>query len=367
MIHIDGSQGEGGGQIIRTAVALSAITKKEVHIYNIRKKRSESGLSAQHVASIKALALICNAKVEGLKKGSTQIRFFPEDIKGGTYEINIGTAGSITLLLQCIMPAASFVDSDMKIYITGGTDVNWAPGIDYLKHVTLKALSFMGYRCDIELIKRGYYPLGGGVVHATMHPAKLIPFDYSTGDLAVTSLAVKDRVIRGTSHCSGLPLKVASDQATEARDILQKEGYPCNITTEQTNDVSEGYGITLYCGFKGIFSPGNLKSRINKIGDTEERNNKNGDTEERNNAPGHLAGIQLLDELNNPCSVDIHLADQLIPYMGLAKGGSYTVRYLSEHTKTNINITELFLDVKFSIYNTEKCSMVTVSKLNVDD
>ncbi len=364
MIHIDGSQGEGGGQILRTAVALSAITKKGVHIFNIRKKRPKPGLSAQHVAAIKAMKNLCTATVEGLEKGSTQIRFVPGDIKGGTYKIDIGTAGSISLLLQCIMPAANYADSDVELHITGGTDVNWAPGIDYLKHVTLEALSGMGYHCDLEIIQRGYYPRGGGMVHATIHPAKLRACNYSTIDQDSTSTALKDNIVKGISHCSGIPLRIASQQAKQARDILQKAGYPCNITTEFAEGPSEGYGITLYYNLKGVFLPGNINKNNEVRGKTQSRNNnKNRNMiKNRNNTTGIFAGLELLKELNDLCSVDIHLADQLIPYMGLAKGGSYTVRTLSEHTKTNIQITELFLDVKFNTKDRGKCSLVTVSE-----
>ncbi|SES98302.1 RNA 3'-terminal phosphate cyclase (ATP) [Methanococcoides vulcani] len=319
MIHIDGSYGEGGGQILRTSVALSAVTGEAVHITDIRSNRPKPGLSAQHVKAIETAALICGATVEGVSIGSTNITFSPQEVRGGYYTIDIGTAGSIALLLQCIMPAAAYSDTDIELNIIGGTDVSWAPSIDYLENVTLKALSKMGYRCEIDTRKRGYYPRGGGVVHATISPSEPEPHDFTeeTGD------------ILGISHCSNLPEHVAKRQADSAKDIIGKAGYDCHIITECAEYPSTGSGITLYCGMKGAYVPGKRGLPAEKV--------------------GSRAAAELLDELSNRSSVDVHLADQLIPYMGLAKGGSFTVREISSHTTTNIWVTEQFLDVKFKI------------------
>lgn len=317
MIHIDGSYGEGGGQILRTSVALSAVTGEPVRITDIRSNRPNPGLSAQHVKAIETAALICDATVEGVGIGSTTVSFFPQEVKGGYYNIDIGTAGSIALLLQCIMPAAAYSDTDIELELIGGTDVSWAPSIDYLKNITLNALSKMGYTCKIDTRKRGYYPRGGGVVHAAISPSELEPHDFSE----------EGGTILGISHCSNLPEHVAERQADSAKDIIEKAGYDCQIITECAEYPSTGSGITLYCGMKGAYVPGKRGLPAEKV--------------------GGQAATELLDELSSRSSVDVHLADQLIPYMGLAKGGSFTVREISSHTATNIWVTEQFLDVKF--------------------
>ncbi|WP_135610220.1 RNA 3'-terminal phosphate cyclase [Methanococcoides sp. AM1] len=329
MIHIDGSYGEGGGQILRTSVALSAVTGKAVRITDIRSNRPKPGLSAQHVKAIETAAIICSATVEGNKIGSTTVTFSPQEVKGGYYNIDIGTAGSIGLLLQCIMPAAMY--SDIELNIIGGTDVSWAPSIDYLEKVTLKALSKMGYKCKIDTRKRGYYPRGGGVVHATISPSEPEPYEFTeeTGN------------ILGISHCSNLPEHVAKRQADSAKDIIGKAGYECYILTECAEYPSTGSGITLYCGMKGAYVPGKRGFPAEKV--------------------GAQAAAELLDEISSRSSVDVHLADQLIPYMGLAKGGSFTVREISSHTATNIWVTEQFLDVKFKIQ--KKDNMMEISAI----
>ena len=336
MIHIDGSYGEGGGQILRTSVALSAVTGEAVTITDIRSNRPKPGLSAQHVKAIEMAALICDATVEGLGIGSTAITFSPQEMKGGYYNIDIGTAGSIALLLQCIMPAATYSETEIELSIIGGTDVSWSPSIDYLNNVTLRAISEMGYRCNIDTRKRGYYPRGGGVVHATISPSKLRACDFSE-----KVREEKDRKVTGISHCSNLPEHVAQRQADSARDIIEKAGYECQIDTECAEYPSTGSGITLYSGMKGAYVPGKRGLPAEKV--------------------GSKAATELLGELSSNSSVDVHLADQLIPYMGLTKGGSFTVREVSSHTSTNISVTEQFLDVKFSIEKKEDMMEISVA------
>jgi RNA 3'-terminal phosphate cyclase (ATP) len=146
-IEIDGSFGEGGGQIVRTAVALSAVTGKAVKINNIRAKRPNPGLSWQHITAIDAVRKLCNASIYGLKKGSPTLEFKPYSLKGGSFKFDVGTAGSITLVLQaCLLPAL-FCDRTTEITITGGTDVAWSPPIDYFRFVFLNLLKKNGCRC----------------------------------------------------------------------------------------------------------------------------------------------------------------------------------------------------------------------------
>ena len=319
-MKLDGSYGEGGGQILRTAIALSAVTGIPVEIDNIRKNRPRPGISAQHMKAIESLASICNAEVHGCALHSTTIGFTPGKLQGGEYDIDIGTAGSIPLLLQCLMPAAIHATDDIKIRVTGGTDVAWSPSIDYLRYVTLSALSRMGYNCDITLIKRGYYPRGGGCVEAVIRPSKLHAEDFEEN---------KCDTITGISHCSNLPPHVAERQASSAERILAQNGFDASISIEVNDYPSTGSGIILWCGNAGGVALGKRGLKAEKVGQN--------------------CAEAILSELKSGACVDMYLADQLIPYIALAGGGSFTTRMVTPHTKTNIWVTEQFLDVKFNI------------------
>ena len=201
MIEIDGSFGEGGGQIVRTAVALSAVTGDPVRITRIREGRKKPGLSPQHVTSILALAKVANARIEGAKPRSPEITFRPGEIRGGRREIDIGTAGSITLLLECLLPALVFADSPSTLTVRGGTDVKWSPTIDYLSHVALLAFAEFGVLSRLSCRRRGYYPRGGGIATLEVVPGKLKRADLSMPE---------PNAVEGSSHSSNLPEHVAS-------------------------------------------------------------------------------------------------------------------------------------------------------------
>ncbi len=324
MIKLDGSYGEGGGQILRTAAALSAVTGKEVKIDNIRLARPKPGLSAQHVKAVESLARICEAHIEGCCLQSTRMHFVPGKIKGGDYEIDMGTAGSISLFLQCLMPALMHAPSAVRIKITGGTDVQWSPSIDYLRFVTLGALSRMGYDCSLRLIRRGYYPRGDGYVEAVIFPSSLTKASF---DMNHCNLVV------GISHSSGLPAHVAERQAFAAQKTLRESGYDVKISLDIKDYASTGSGITLWCGTVGGSALGKPGLRAEKVGES--------------------AAEALLSDLKSGAGVDVFLADQLIPYIALAGGGSLTTRIITPHTKTNIWVTEQFLPVKFKIEEME--------------
>jgi RNA 3'-terminal phosphate cyclase (ATP) len=330
MLEIDGSYGEGGGQLVRTAVALSAVTGNGIRITKIRKNRPNPGLKQQHLKALETAARICEAQVSGLFPGSTELSFTPVEIKGGKYEIDIGTAGSITLLLQCLMPALPFAKEKVELTIRGGTDVAWSPTIDYLQQVTLKALEQLGYAGRTVLNEHGYYPKGGGEVSAIFEPCRLQGFHFLK----------EEEEIRGISHASNLPAHVPLRQAEGARIRLLEAGYPSQIETKFLKAFSTGSGITLWAGYHGGSALGERGLPAEKVGE--------------------YAAEEIIPEIRTEASVDIHLADQLIPYMALAGDSSYTVRELSLHTKTNIWAVEQFLDVKFRIEEKEGLYEVSV-------
>ena len=170
VLVIDGSYGEGGGQIVRTAVALSVLTKQPIEISHIRAGRPIPGLRPQHYTALSCIQQICNAEVEGLSVHSTNLKFTPHDIRPGTYTFDVGTAGSMTLVFQACLLSAFHTSDPLTIKLRGGTDVRWAPSWDYFAHVFLPLISKIGIKTDIQLLKRGYYPTGGGEAMLTIHP-----------------------------------------------------------------------------------------------------------------------------------------------------------------------------------------------------
>jgi len=318
MIEIDGSFGEGGGQIVRTAVALSAVTGDPVRITRIRVGRSKPGLSPQHVTAILALAKVTNAKTEGVKPRSPEITFQPGEIRGGRYEIDIGTAGSITLLMQCLLPALVRADSPTTLTVRGGTDVKWSPTIDYLSHVALFAFVEFGVKSHLSCARRGYYPRGGGV--ATM---EVVPGDLKRADIQ----AFEPGLVEGVSHSSNLPEHVAQRQSEAAVEVLEGSGFVAKIRCETEMVPSTGSGITLWSGRKGASALGERGLRAEKV--------------------GAFAAEDMVAELRSRAAVDRHLADQLVPFLALA-GGSYTAPEVSRHASTNIWTVTRFLDVEIS-------------------
>ena len=323
MIEIDGSFGEGGGQIVRTAVSLSAVTGKPVHIKKIRQGRPKPGLAAQHAHAIMALAGICNAKTSGVEPGSDEIVFNPGQIQGGSCRVEIGTAGSVTLLMQCLLPALLMADAPSTLRVQGGTDVQWSPTIDYFKTVFLPALSIFGADVRLESLQRGYYPKGQGMVLLEVVPRKLKAAQIPSGDLKG-----EREVVKGISHSSNLPSHVTARQAEAAAKTLLEAGYESVVSQESLKLPSTGSGITLWSENKGASCLGERGLPAEKV--------------------GRRAAIELIDELGSKASVDVHLADQLIPYLALA-GGSYSVREVSLHAKTNIWTARHFLDSEISV------------------
>ena len=334
MIDIDGSIGEGGGSVLRVVIALSAVGRKPVHIYNIRAKRPKPGLAPQHMHGVKALARLTNARVEGLSLRSTELRFEPSFVEGGRYRVDIGTAGSITLILQALMPAAAFAARPVEVEITGGTDVPMAPSVEFLVNVTLPTLRKMDYMGEVELIRRGHYPRGGGIVRARIEPVPKLRALHLIEPGKIVS-------IRGVSHCVRLPSHIAARQAHAAKQALLRAGYAdANIRTESYEPAKDphlgpGTGVTLWAETeKGVILGG---SCLGKPGKPAEQ-------------VGREAAESLLRQLKTGRAVDRYLTDQLIPYMALAEGRfEITSAELTSHALTNIALVEKILGVKFEV------------------
>ncbi|WP_069806684.1 RNA 3'-terminal phosphate cyclase [Vulcanisaeta thermophila] len=339
LVEIDGSVLEGGGQILRTALALSAITGVGIRIFNIRARRSNPGLQQQHLTSVLAAARIARAEVVGAVKGSTELTFKPGGITCGDFRFDIGTAGSVTLVIQTILPILTFAPCPSTVTITGGTDVPWSPPIDYVRFVMLPTLSLFGVNAEVKLLRRGHYPRGGGEVRLTVRPnPELRPVNaVEFGDLVE---------VRGLSHAVRLPRHVAERQAKSAREHLIKGGVkaPINIELEyyeQGNDphLGPGSGIVLWA----------VSSRnLVKGGDALGERGKPAE------AVGEEAAKKLLENLSVNMALDDHMGDMVIPYMALARGRSTIgVSRITLHTLTNIYIVERILGVKFNVKGEE--------------
>lgn len=328
MIEIDGSYGEGGGQIVRTSVALSAVTGKAVRIKRIRQARPKPGLAPQHAQAILALARLCDGRASGAEPGSTEIVFEPGPIRGGSYRVEIGTAGSVTLLMQCLLPAMLKASGSISLEVHGGTDVSWSPTVDYFRYIFLPALARFGVKASLELRQRGYYPRGQGSVHLDLEPGALVPARLESH---LPQPGTKEAV-QGLSHSSNLPMHVAKRQSEAAVALLKHAGYEAHVDLETLRLPSTGSGITLWSGCKGGCALGARGLPAEEV--------------------GKRAADELIQEMDSGASVDIHLADQLVPYIALA-GGSFTVREVSMHAKTNIWTARHFLETEINVEEAE--------------
>ena len=334
MIEVDGSMMEGGGQVLRMAVTYSALKGVPVRVRKIRAGRRPPGLRPQHLTTLEVVAEICRAETRGLRIDSTDVEFSPNTPRGGTYNLDIGTAGSIGILLQCIAPIAAFSDSPTRLRITGGTAVRWSPPIRILKNVVWDAFQLMGFRGRLRIQREGFYPRGGGIVEATIEPIRgLSPLNAEfPGDV---------ELIGGHSICGGLPRHVAERQASSAEGVLEEAGYRAKISVEAAEGrnvpLSPGSVLCLWAESKPKMFMG--ASALGERGKPAER-------------VGSEAAKSLLGQLASGTVVDIHTADNLVLWCSLAEGRSmYTTSNLTMHTRTAIELAKIFTSAKFDVDN----------------
>ena len=333
MLEIDGSYGEGGGQILRYSVAFSTLIKRPIKIKNIRANRPNPGIKPQHYISIKAISELCNAKTKGLGIGSSELVYEPGDFKGGKYKFEIGTAGSIPLVYQAVILASVNTKEPITINISGGTDVKWSPSWDYFKYIFLSHLQKIGLKIDAKLIKRGYYPKGGGEAEITINPSD------NFKPLVLDQLE-EFKKVEGIVNIANLPENVSNRiKHTTIKSFLKKD-IAAKINVEKTKSASAGVGLTLWA-----------KSKNTIIG-TAVIGEKGVTSEEI----GRKAFEDLISEIDAYASLDIHAFDQILPYMVIAsKKGKSTcfVRDLSNHAKTNIWLLNQFFDTNFEVKQRE--------------
>jgi RNA 3'-terminal phosphate cyclase (ATP) len=304
----------------------------EIRVFNIRAGRAEPGLRPQHMTGVKAAAGLCAAELKGCEVGSTELIFRPREFRDGIFRFDVGTAGSITLVLQTIMPILPFASGDVHVEITGGTDVKWSPPIDYVGLVMLPILRKVGYRAILETLRRGHYPKGGGLVQlSTSQVSKLRPM------IGKTSGSVLK--IDGVSHARGLPKHVATRQAASATKQIRDAKLPNPSIVldvkEERALLGQGSGIILYAQTVdgGILGADCLGDRGRPAEDV-----------------GLTAGKILLEEVGSGANLDRHMGDMIVPYLVLAEGASeVSISRVTKHTLTNVKVAEWLTGTKFEL------------------
>lgn len=326
MLEIDGSRGEGGGQMVRTSVAMSTVTGIPLHLTRIRENRPTNGLSRQHVAAVKAVARMAGSTVEGCTMGSGELKFYPGNEQVYDIDVNISSAGSISLVLQAMLLAARNHTRRLTVDISGGTNVMWAPPIDSYSTLLFPMMRRMGIDADVKIIDRGFYPQGGGRVIATLDPiGEIRPLRQDDlGEL---------KQVRGICFCQRL-----ADWIPEAmvKSCMQAFGPDMDVDIEfqRTEGDSRGAGLVLVAEYEnGMLGSNALSAR----GQSPERS-------------GRDAARDLLSEMHSGATMDVHTADQLLPYMAMATSeSSFNVSRISRHLLSQMDTLESFLDVKFGV------------------
>ncbi len=327
MIHIDGSYGEGGGQILRTSLALSSILQQPIHLYNIRKRRKRPGLMAQHLMCVRALKEITSADVEGDAKGSEELYFFPKRCVPGNYSFNIGTAGSITLFLQSVLPVLIFQGEQSTVEVTGGTHVPFSPTFDYFNEVFLFMLKRIGFDVRSDIFSYGFYPEGGGRVKVEIKPM---------GEVRRLELTERGKImgVYGTSAVGGLSLEIAERQKQRAESVLGSAGITPEIECKAVSSPGKGTYIFL----KTVAN--NVTSGFSSLGAKGKRAER----------VGEEAAWKLVEYIKSNACLDPYLSDQILPYIALIGGRwIFSTAKITEHLKTNLWVIGRFIDFKYKL------------------
>lgn len=342
-LEIDGSQGEGGGQILRSSLAMSAVLGRPIHIKNIRSGRSKPGLQAQHLTCVNALTEITDARVAGATLGSQELRFAPQATKPGKYRFDVSevrsSAGSVSLVFQAIGLPLAFASGTSNVTLLGGTHVPFSPPVHYLQMVYLPTIVRMGLNASIQLKTWGWYPRGGGEITVQVHPSRLQGIDLSERG--------ERRGIKGISAVSNLPVSIATRQQDRALKLLKAECLGASFQVVNAPSPGPGTAVFILAEFgksrAGFTSLGARGKRAEEVADE--------------------ACKECLNYLKTGAAIEEHLADQLVPLMALAEGHScLTTSKISLHLLTNIWVAEQFLPVKFQVEGEEGKS----GKVSVD-
>ncbi len=324
MIEIDGSYGEGGGQILRTSLSLAALTGQKVHIYSIRSGRRKPGLMRQHLTALNAVAAICGAEVSGDEAGSMEITLSPGKIRGGDYRFSVGTAGSTILIAQTVVPLLLAADGNSTVRIEGGTHADMAPIYEYFAEVFLPLLRRMGASVECALDGCGFYPAGGGAVTLKIAPCK----EWKWLELMKRGDALGHEIV---SVSANIAEKIGEAETSQVARLLNLP----EAKTVNRMENSPGPGNVAYVklNFSKICEMVSICGERDKARQVVARQVAKGVSE-------YLAGT---------APVGPYLADQLLLPMAVGGGGRYETFFLSKHTETNIEVIKKFLDVSIAV------------------
>lgn len=337
LVEVDGSYGEGGGQLLRTAVALSAITKKAVRIENIRAGRPNPGLQAQHLKGVEAVAILCGAKCLGARIGSTELFFEPGELRPRALNVDIGTAGATTLVLQALVLAAGRLGGMTTVELAGGTHVSWSPPTDYFEEVFSHHLKSLGIDARVETLRHGFYPKGGGRVRAEIRGSP----DWHPMDLEKAG-AAKEVILHSVASESLRDARVAERQVEGFKSVLG------GVASEEAIYVPS-------------LSIGSAVSASAHCGQTVLGGDALGRKGLKAEEVGREAAKTLKAEIDSGASLDVHASDMVLPYLALASGPSrFAVRELSAHFTSVQWLVRQFIDVEFKVERKGNLHMVTV-------
>jgi RNA 3'-terminal phosphate cyclase (ATP) len=337
VIEIDGSHGEGGGQLVRTAVALSALTGSALRLAKVRANRARPGLAAQHLAAVRAVAALCDASCEGLELRAAGFTFVPSaPSKGGELRVEVGTAGSVTLVLQALVPVLLAARRSSRVVVTGGTDVRQAPPWDFFCEVLLRLLARLGARTRASVTRRGYYPGGGGEVAIEAEPAALQP-------LALSAPAAWR--IAGEAHVARLPVSIAERMRVAAVAALGRDAPIRTRVLSDDETAGAGGAIALWAQNEaGVLGAARVAERG-----------------VRAEMLGEAVGRELAADMASGAMLDVHAADQILVYLAMAKGkSSFTTREVSSHARTAMWLIPQFLPVRFRVETLGAISRIRV-------
>lgn len=343
MLHIDGSYGEGGGQILRTSLSLAAITGKAITIDNIRAGRKNPGLAAQHLTGVRAAAAICNAGVQGDRLNSTRLEFIPGGaVQPGQYSFDVGearqggSAGAVNLVLQTILLPLALGYADSHITLRGGTHLIMSPSYHYVEQVYLPMLRRMGVEAQAQLKAWGWYPIGRGEVQLSI-----------SGNARLASINLLEcgnlQQVRGLAVVTQLPAHIPQRMASRAENILREAGLKSAIATLRARAVAAGAGIFLTAEYEHSLAG---FGALGKLGIASEK-------------VAEIACEELLQFHHTGAPVDEHLADQLLLPAALAASKSeYRVADVSLHLRTNAWVIEQFGLAQVTVKEDEKIVVV---------
>jgi RNA 3'-terminal phosphate cyclase (ATP) len=324
-LEIDGALGEGGGQVLRSSLALSLITGRPFRAFNIRAGRARPGLMRQHLTAVQAAARIGSARVEGASIGSTELTFSPGDVRAGDYDFSVGTAGSATLVLQTVLPALLTADAPSSLALEGGTHNPWAPPFDFLDRAFLPVVCKMGPKIEADLERPGFYPAGGGRFRVSVEPVAALKPIHLLERGAV-------RAIRATASVARIPRAIAERE-------LKSIGANLSIPAESMRvvEVADSRG------------PGNVVTIEIESERVTEVFTGFGEHRRRAESVAETVTEEARRYLAAEVAVGPHLADQLLLPMALAGGGAFTSLPPTRHATTNVEVIRRFLEIEIAI------------------